>query len=147
METQKIANLLGDEGNESSKSTKTKWYVINDQNNTDHGVRDEVSRTVTFETKVIKSNLYDYSDTYILATGGITVDRNNNVEAAFKNCAPFRKCITHIDNANNLDITMPMYNLIEYSDNYSDTSGSLWQFKRPESPVTDAWKPWRSYYG
>ena len=57
------------------------------------------------------------------------------LKIAFKNCAPFTKCITHINNehfdgADNLDITMPMHNLIEYSDNYSDTSGSLSQFKR-----------------
>ena len=44
----------------------------------------------------------------------------------------------YVNNANNLDIAMPMYNLIEYSDNYSGTSGSLWQFKRDESPVGDA---------
>ena len=68
----------------------------------------------------------------------MTVDRNNNnVEAAFKNCAQFRKWITYIDNeniddANDLDITMPMHNFIEHSDNYSDTSESLWQFKRDE---------------
>ena len=54
-----------------------------------------------------------------------------NTKVAFKNCVPFTKCVTHIndkhvDNADNLDIVMPMYNLIEYSDNYSDTSGSLW---------------------
>ena len=64
----------------------------------------------------------------------------------FKNCAPFTKCITHIndehvDTAENLDIVMPMYNLIEYIDNYSDNSGSLWQFKRDESPVTNAENP------
>ena len=47
----------------------------------------------------------------------------------------------HVDNADNLDIIMSMYNLIEYSDNYSDTSGSLWQFKRDESPVTNAENP------
>ena len=41
----------------------------------------------------------------------------------------------HVDNADNLDIIRPMYNLIEYNDNYSDTSGILWQFKRNESPV------------
>ena len=68
------------------------------------------------------------------------------LRVAFKNCAPFMKCITHInnehvDNADNLDIIMPMYNLIEYSDSYSDTSGSSWQFKRDESPVTAAGNP------
>ena len=60
--------------------------------------------------------------------------------------APFTKCITHVndesvDTADNLDIVMPMYNLIEYSDNYSDTSESLWQFKRDESPVTNSGTP------
>ena len=77
----------------------------------------------------------------ITATGGAANDR-----VAFKNCAPFTKCITdisdeHVDNADNLDIIMPLYNLIEYSDNYSDTSGSLWQFKKHESPVTDVGNP------
>ena len=146
-ENQKIANLLGDADNESSKFATRKWYVLNDQNNTNYSVGDEDSRTVKFETKVIKSNLCNYSDAYILVTRDITVDHNNNdVEAAFKNCAPFTKCITHINNelvdaADNLDIAMPMYNLIEYNDNYSDTSGSLRQFKRDESPVTDAGNP------
>ena len=66
------------------------------------------------------------------------MDHNNgDVEAAFKNCTSFRKCITHIndghiDDANDLELTMPMYNLNEYSDNFSDNSGSLWQFKRDE---------------
>ena len=144
METQKIANLLGHADNESSKSATRKWYVINDQNNTDYGEGNEDSTTVKFETKVIKSNLCDYSDAYILVTGNITATGGDaNTRVAFKNCAPFTKCITHIndehvDNADNLDIIMPMYNLIEYSDNYSDTSGSLWQFKRDKSPVTNA---------
>ena len=144
METQKIVNLLGDANNESSKFATRKWYVINDQNNTDYGEGNEDSTTVKFETKVIKSNLCDYSDAYILVTGNITATGGDaNTRVAFKNCASFTKCITHIndeyvDNADNLDIIMPMYNLIEYSDNYSDTSGSLWQFKRDESPVTNA---------
>ena len=92
-------------------------------------------------------NLCDYSDPYILATGNVTTTAGDaNTRVTFKNCAPFMKCITHIndkhvDNADNLDIVMPMYNLIEYSDNYSDTLGSLWQFKRDESPVTNAGNP------
>ena len=124
METQKIANLLGDADNESLKFATRKQYVINDQNNTDYGEGNEDSTTVKFETKVIKSNLCDYSDAYILVTGNITATGGDaNTRVAFKNCAPFTKCITHIndehvDNADNLDIIMPMYNLIEYSDNY-----------------------------
>ena len=67
---------------------------------------------------------------------------DTNTDVVFKNCAPFTKCITHIndehiDTAENIDITMPMYNLIEYSDNYSGTSGDLGQFKRDELSVTN----------
>ena len=108
METQKIVNLLGDADNESSKFATRKWYVINDQNNTDYGEGNEDSTTVKFETKVIKSNLCDYSDAYILVTGNITATGGDaNTRVAFKNCAPFTKCITHIndehvDNADNL---------------------------------------------
>ena len=85
--------------------------------------------------------IYSCNRRNITATGG-----DANTKVVFKNCAPFIKCITHIndehvDDAANLDIIMPMYNLIEYSDNYSDTSGSLWQFKRDESPVTNAGNP------
>ena len=81
---------------------------------------------------------YSKFDAYILVTGDIIV-AGNKTKAAFKNCAPFRKCRTEIneifvDEAEHINITMPMYNLIEYSDNYSDTSGSLWHFNRDEQP-------------
>ena len=72
METQKIANLLGDADNESLKFATRKWYVINDQNNTDYGDGNENGATIKFETKVIKSNICDYSDAHILVTGDIT---------------------------------------------------------------------------
>ena len=69
-----------------------------------------------------------------------------NTNLALKNCAPFTRCLTHINDehvetADNLDIIMPMYNLIEYSDNYADFSGSLYQFKRNESPMNSAGNP------
>ena len=90
METQKIVNLLGDANNESSKFATRKWYVINDQNNTDYGERNEDSTTFKFETKVIKSSLCDYSDTYILVTGDMTATVGDaNTRVAFKNCALF----------------------------------------------------------
>ena len=65
-----------------------------------------------------------------------------DTNVAFKNCAPFTRCVTHINDehietAENLDIIMPMYNLIKYSDNYIDSSGSLYHFKRDESPMND----------
>ena len=77
MEMQKIANLLGNADNESLKFATRKWYVINDQNNTDYGEGNEDSTTVKFETKIIKSNLCDYSDAYILVTGDITATGGN----------------------------------------------------------------------
>ena len=66
-----------------------------------------------------------------------------NADVAFKNCAPFTRCVTHVndehaDTSEILDIIMPMYNLLEYSDNYADSSGNLYQFKKNESPMNDA---------
>ena len=89
METQKIANLLGDADTESSKFATRKWYIINDQNNTNYGDGNEESTTTKFETKVIQSNLSDYSDAYILVTGDITATGGgDDTWVAFKNCAP-----------------------------------------------------------
>ena len=97
---------------------------------------------------MLKSNLCDYVDAYIFAKGRITITGAGDDAAArqldeknkgvtFKNCAPFTKCIsrinnTDIDNAQDIDIVMPMYNLTEYSDNYSKTSGSLWQYYKDD---------------
>ena len=99
---------------------------------------------------MLRSSLCDYSDAYILVKGNITVNNtatdgaaanNTNKEVIFKNCAPFTNCIskinnTDINNAKYIDIVMPMYNLIEYTDNYSKTSGSLWQYCK-EIPAVD----------
>ena len=139
METQKIINLLNDSSNEESKFATKKWYVIDSQ--TTKG-KYKQGDTIKFETETIKSSLCDYSDAFILVTGNITVAANNDTDVAFKNCAPFSTCTTKIndvfvDEANHIYIAMPMYNLIEYSDNYSDTSGSLWQFKRDEVPANN----------
>ena len=147
METQKIVNLLRDADNESSKFPTRRWYVIKGQNNTDYGEERESGTTVKFGTKFIKSNLCDDSDAYILVTANIKATGGNaNTRVVFKNCAPFTKCITHTNNehvegAENLNIIMPMYNLIEYSDNYWDTSGNLWQFERNESLLTNIGNP------
>ena len=91
-----------------------------------------------FVTNSSKLSLCDYSNAYILVTGNIDVaGADDNTKVASKNCAPFEKCKTEIngtfvDEADFINVTMPMYNLIEYSDNYSDASGSLWGFKRDE---------------
>ena len=101
---------------------------------------------------MLKSSLCNYSDAYVLVKGKITIagegadaaareaDERNKV-IVFKNCAPFINCISEInnmqiDNAKDIDIVMPMYNLIEYSDNYAKATGSLWQYFRDE-PVAD----------
>ena len=96
----------------------------------------------------LKSSLCDYLDTYILVKGTITMEVAGADAAArqaderdkgviFKNCAPFTNCIseinnTQVGNAQDIDTVMPMYNLIEYSDNYAKTSESLWQYYRDE---------------
>ena len=92
-------------------------------------------------------NLCDYSDPYILVTGNITVTGGNaDTKVAFKNCAPFTRCISHInaehvETDENLDIIMPMYNLLKYSDNYVHSSASLWQLRRDEQNITAAGIP------
>ena len=147
METQKTVNILNDSNNESSKFATRKFYIINDQNNGQYGRGNENDSTMKFETKVIKPNLCDYSDASTLVTGDIKVaDVAANSNIAFKNCASFTRCVTHINDehvetAEKLDIIMLMYNLIEYSGNYADLSGSLYQFKRDESPMNDAENP------
>ena len=141
METQKIINLLNKNDVESRKFTTRKWYVINDTNNRDYGgLNNNNPSTVKFETKVRKPNFCDYSDAYILVTGTISVvGGNDNNKVAFKNCAPFTKCTVqindeYVEEADNLDIIAPMYNLIEHSDNYQDSSATLYQYKRDEPP-------------
>ena len=136
MEAQKIINLLNDTNSESSKFATRKWYVINDQNNKKYDGGNENDSSINIETKVIKSNLCDYSDAFTLVTVDIKAEGSNeNTKVALRNWAPFTRSLTHIydehiDTADNIDIIMPVYNLIGYSDNYSDTYGRLWQFKR-----------------
>ena len=80
----------------------------------------------------------DYSDAYILVTGNIKVENGNDAtRVAIKNCHPFTKASfklnnEQVDTADNLDLTMNLVNMLEYSDNYADTTGSLYQYKRPE---------------
>ena len=134
METQKIVNLLNNAEGEYSTFATKKWYVIDSESKGNYSHQNPIR----FLTNSLESSLCDYSDAYILVTGNIAVTGGNvNAKVAFKNCAPFEKCRTEInetfvDEADFINITMPMYNLIEYSDNYSDTTGSLWQFRRDE---------------
>ena len=146
MEYQNIMNLLDDTTIQPSKFRTRNCVEINDESK---GKYDDSN--VRFKTSMIRSNLCDYSDTYILAKGTTTVPNtaaaraavnNANKEAILENCAPFTNCITEIANAQvgdaeEIDIVMPMYNLTEYSDAYLKTSGCLWQYYRDE-PAIDA---------
>ena len=145
MEYQKVANLIDWESSSEPSKFKTKnWVEINDESRGTYDVNSQIK----FKTTMLKSSLYDYSDAYIHVKGKITITGEGDNEAArhadesnkgvaLKNCAPFTICIseinnTQIDNCKDIDIIMPMYNLIEYSDNYAKTSGSLWQYYRDE---------------
>ena len=138
MEYQKIRVLSGYTPDQPYKFRAKKWVEINDDSRGTYNTNSQIR----FKTSMLKSSLYDYSDAYILVEGRITVtgartdaaalDKRNKGEI-FENCAPFTDCISKInnsqaDNAKDLDVIMPIYNLTEYSDNYSKTSGSLWQY-------------------
>ena len=148
MENQKIINLLDKIDTDSKHFATKKWYVINDENNTNYGVNKDTGAnnpdTIKYDTRVLKPNLCDYAEAYILVDGNIRgTGVDNNTRLALKNCAPFTKCSLeindeHIDTAENLDIVMPMYNLIEYSNNYQDSSATLYQYKRDEPPEANA---------
>ena len=143
MEYQKIANLPDNASNQPSKFRTKNWVEINDESRETYNVNSQIK----FKTTMLKSSLCDYSDAYILVKGTITINVAADAAArraderekgvAFKNCALFTNCIseinnTQVDNAKDIDIVMPMYNLIEYSDNYAKTTGSLWQNFRDE---------------
>ena len=137
MESQKIINLLDSNDNESQKFATKRRYIINDQNTGNNAYGNgENSTTIKFEIKVSKPNLCDYSDAYILLTGNIQNKPANSV-VALKNCTPFCVCdVTindeHVEKSEDLDIVIPTYNLLEYSDNYQNSTGSLYQFKSDE---------------
>ena len=147
MEYDKINNLLLSEDNESEKLSKfvTREYVrVNSLSNTYNE-----NKSIRFKTPMLRSNLCDYSDAYILVKGTITVAApgvNNNADniidkrnrpVILKNNAPFVSCITRIngeliEDAYDLDIVMSMYNLLEYSKNYRKIIGSLYNYYRDE---------------
>ena len=148
MENQKIINLLDKIDTDSKHFATKKWYIINDENNTNYGVNKDTGAdnpdTIKYDTRVLKPNLCDYAQAYILIDGTImAAAANANTRLALTNCAPFTKCNVeindeHVDTAKNLDITMPIYNLIEYSDNYQYSSATLYQYKRDEPPEANA---------
>ena len=120
--------------NEKSKFATKNWYIIDSEITGKYSHHNPIK----FLTKSIESSFCSYSDPYYSVKGDITVTGGNaNTKVAFKSCASFEKCLTGVDGtlvdeADFINVAMPMYNLIDYNKNYSDTSGSLWQFKRDE---------------
>ena len=141
IEYQKIINLLDNTQNQATKFRTKNWVEINDQPGGTYSVNSQIQS----KTSMLRSSLCDYNDAYILVSATITVPNtgiaanpNNRKNIIIKNCAPFTNCISEtntrqIENAKDIGMVMPMYNLTEYSDNYSKTSGSLWQYYRDES--------------
>ena len=132
MEHQKILNLL----NESNdiKFVTRRWDIANDNSKANYNVGNEI----IYNTEASKANLCDYNHAYILVKGDITSTAAPIRKVAFKNCAPFTKFSTKIDgtttnDAENLNLVMPMYSLVEYRPNYSESTGSLWFYSKDEA--------------
>ena len=135
MEFQKIVNLL--DNKDLPRYVTKKWIEVYDQSEKNYNPNKEIR----IKTPMLRSDLCDFSDAYIAVKGDITVTNPNsakrNKAVAFKNNAPFINCFSKIngiktDNAEDLDVVMPMYNLLEYSKNYKKTTGSLWNYYRDE---------------
>ena len=146
MEFQKIANFLdttSDDKDLTGTFTK-KWFEVYNQSEKNYNP----NKKIKIKTSMLRSDLCDFSDAYIVVEGDITLEGDNdankrNKNLAFKNNAPFINCISKIngvkiDNAEDLDVVMPMYNLLEYSKNYRKTTGSLWNYYRdePSNPLS-----------
>ena len=112
-----------------------KGNILSDNFKSNYDATNEIS----YITEISRSNLCDYNDAYKFVRGDITVEVAPKTQVAFKNCAPFTTCITKIDrtaiidDAENLNLALPMYTLIEYSSNYSETTGSLWFYSKDEA--------------
>ena len=150
MEYQKVTNLLGTAIDEIPRFITKKWVEVYDQSGSDDD-RYKPSKQIRFKTSMLRSDLCDYSDAYIVVKGDITLTKTNgrgiidirNRFLAFKNNTPFTNCISKInnvliDNAEDLDIVMPMCNLFEYCKNYRKTTGSFLNYYRdqPNNPPT-----------
>ena len=133
MEYDKINNLLDSESENLSKFVTRNYVKVNSLSNTYNE-----NKSIRFKTPMLRSDLCDYADSYILVNGTIKVAGNQpsdrqNRPLILKNNAPFVSCITRINNeliedVDDLDIVMPMYKLLEYSKNYRKTIGSLYNY-------------------
>ena len=161
MEYQKLTNLLGTTIDDIPRFITKIWVEIHDQSGGNYNVNEEIR----IKNSMLRSDLRNFNDVYIVVKGNITVtnkiftaddfeapnytaanatatnNANNNAfgekKLVFKNNAPFINCTlkincVKIDNAEGLDVVMPMYNLLEYSKNYGKTTGSLWNYYRDE---------------
>ena len=138
--------MLDGASNQPSTFRTKNRIEVNDESRGTYNINSQIK----FKTTMLKSSLCDYSDAYILVKGTIAVNNtaaaaadvsNTNKKVIFKNCVPFTNCISEINNkqiddAKDIDIVMSMYKLIEYSDNYSKTSGRLWQYCK-DIPAVD----------
>ena len=138
MDFNKISTLAGATNDKVTKFTTRKWAEVQNQSGSTYNTR----KQIRFKTSMLRSDLCDYSDPYVWVKGKIYVTNPNN-DANFdrrltlKNNAPFILCISKIngkliEDAEDLDIAMPMYNLLEYSKNYEKTTGSLFNYYRDE---------------
>ena len=140
MEFQKIVNFLDTASDDKDlpRLVTKEWIEVYDQSEVNYNVNKEIR----IKTSILRSDLCDFNDAYIVAKGVITVTNPNNAKrnkaVAFKNIGPFPNCISKIngvkiDNVEDLDVVMLMYNLLEYSKNYRKTTGRLWSYYTDES--------------
>ena len=140
MELQKIVNFLDTTSDDKDlpRFVTKKWIEVYDQSEGNYNVNKEIR----IKTSMLRSDLCDFNDAYIVVKVNITLKGDNNASKrnknlAFKNNVLFINCISKIngvkiDNAEDLDVVMPMYNLLEYSKNYKKTTESLWNYYRDE---------------
>ena len=145
MEFQKITNFLDTtfDDKDLPRFVTKKWIELYDQSGENYCI----SKEIRIKTSMLRSYLCDFSDAYIVVKGDIIVTNPDNAKrdrsVAFKNNAPFINCISKIngvkiDDAEDLDVVMPIYNLLEYSKNYRKTTSSLWNYYRdePSNPLS-----------
>ena len=153
MEYQKVINLLDSTPNQPTKCRIKNFFELNDGARGTYNTNSQIK----FKTSMLRSILCDYSDAVTLVSGTIKITGGGaqndqakrldegNKGVIFENCAPFTHCIseinnTQIDNAKYIDVVMPMYNLIEYGDNYSKISEIFWQYCKddPNDNITES---------
>ena len=145
MEFQKIVNLFDTtfDDKDLPRFITKKWIEVYDQSETNYNP----NKKIRIKTPMLRSDLCDFSDAYIVVKRVIAVtnpdDAKRNKVLAFKNNTPFINCISkidgvQIDNADDLDVVIRIYNLLEYSKNYIKTTGSLWNYYRdkPTDPLS-----------